>query len=78
MIWENIEALIIVAYYIDLAVPPWLPNGHVTESDIVKLINGIILETKLLIFLYLREIKEENNILIVSDIYKALIVSKLL
>lgn len=40
-----------MAYYIDLAVPPWLPDGYLTELDIVKLISGIILETKLLTFL---------------------------
>lgn len=49
--WENIEAIVVVAHYIDLVVPPWLPNGYLTEFDIVKLVSGIISETKLLTFL---------------------------
>lgn len=42
------EAIVVEAYYIDLAIPPWLPNGYLTELDIVKLVSGILLETKLL------------------------------
>lgn len=48
--WENTEDVIAMAYYTDPAVPPWLPDGNLTEFDIVKFISGIILETKLLTF----------------------------
>ena len=36
--------------YTDLAIPTWLPDGYLTESDIIKFASGIILDTKLLFF----------------------------
>lgn len=40
-----------MAYYTDLVIPPCLPEGYLTEFDIMKFVSGIILETKLLFFI---------------------------
>lgn len=59
MTQENTEAIIAMACYTDLAIPPCLPDGYLTEFDIMKFVSEIILETKLLFFYTLERLKRK-------------------
>lgn len=58
---ENIEAIIAMACYIDLAIPPCFSDGYLTEFDIMKFVSEIILETKLLSFYTLERLKRKTK-----------------